>query len=152
MTTEERRTWSGLFRELGESVLELIRAELGALAQDLGRSGRGLALALALFAAGGALLFWCLGVFTAALVVLASRWLPWLAATLLVTGLWLVAALAVLLVGWLRLRRWREVDAPHLAVERRFRDHLHWWDQRVLPMPAGEDADQDGDEGEEEVP
>ena len=148
MTAKDQGSWKELIREMGESVVALLQAETRALAADLGKSGRALALAMGLMTLGGMLLFWALGVFTAALVALAGKWLSLLASTLLVTAIWAVGAAAVILAGWLRLKKWKTNDTPLLAVERRFQDHVQWWEGRVLPPPTDSSDSGTGQEDE----
>jgi hypothetical protein len=121
--------WIDLFRTLGGSLLEVFWAELDALKEDLARSGRQLARAVALLAAAFFVLFWTLGavVFTAGAVL--AIWLqPW-AAALIVTGVFLAAAA---LLAWLGMRRLSRIENPLDSVRERLDDHLDWWQHNLL--------------------
>ena len=91
--TEGRNAgWIDLFRSLGEALLEVWRAELGTLQDDLQRSGRHLGVALGLFGAAAVLLFWIVGLVLFVLVSLLHVWLPWWGASLVVLALFVIAA------------------------------------------------------------
>jgi len=62
--------WIDLFRSLGEALLEVWRAELATLQDDLSRSGRHLGVALGLFGAAVVLLFWTVGLLLFVLIAL----------------------------------------------------------------------------------
>jgi hypothetical protein len=101
-----------------------------------------------LFGAAGILVFWALGTLTAALIALAAIWMSWLSATLVVFALWVVVALVLAGLGWLKIKKWQAEETPLLAVERRFQNHVQWWEKRVLPSPE-ERSLESGQEDEE---
>jgi hypothetical protein len=121
--------WIDLFRSLGESLIEVVRAETGALQEDLKRSGRHLGVALGLLGAAVLLLFWILGLMIFAAVAILSIWLQLWAATLIVLAVFVLAA--VILV-WLGVKRLRLVENPVDSVKRHVDDHLDWWQNGLL--------------------
>ena len=128
--------WIELFRSLGESLLEVFRAELEALQQDFSRSGRHLGVALGLLGAAAVLVFWTVGLLLFTLVLVLDIWLPLWAAALILLGLF---ALVTGLLAWLGVRRLREVENPVDNVRRRMDDHIDWWQHSLLaePRPVG---------------
>jgi Zn-dependent protease with chaperone function len=152
--------WIDMFRSLGESLLEVLRAELSTMQEDLTRSGRHLGMALAFLGVALILLFWITGLVITLLVTLLCIWLQLWAATLIV--LLLFAAAAGLLI-WLGMRRMREVENPVQTVRRHVDDHLDWLQNNLLretpPLdvaPARVGAaggyTKDGDEDGEDLP
>src|SRR4030095_9380689 len=101
--------WIELFRTLGESLLEVWRAELATLQEDFHRSGRYLTAALGLLGAAIILLFWIVGLLLFVLVALLHVWLPWWGASLVVLLLFL---LVTGLLAWVRGARPREGGKP----------------------------------------
>lgn len=136
--------WIDLFRSLGESLIEVLRAETGALQEDLKTSGRHMGVALALFGAAVLLSFWVLGLLVFLLVALLHVWLQLWAAALLV----LLAFAGVMFVLALAGRsQWRKAENPVDSVKRHVDDHLDWWQNGLLakdktldisPAPAGD--------------
>src|SRR4029077_3229280 len=116
--------WIDLFRSLGEALLEVWRAELGTLQDDLERSGRHLGVALGLFGAAVMLTFWAVGLGLFVLISLLHLWLPWWGASLVVLALFLIA---VAILAKLGLGRIRKVENPLETVRRRVDSHLDWW-------------------------
>lgn len=121
--------WIDLFRSLGESLIEVVRAETSALQADLKGSGRHMRAALAFFAAAALLSFWVLGLLIFLVVTLLAEWLPlWGAA-----GIVLLVFLAVLAaLSVLGLRRLKLVENPVDSVKRHVDDHLDWWQNGLL--------------------
>ena len=121
--------WIELFRSLGESLLEVWRAELDTLQDDLQRSGRHLGMALAFLGAAVILLFWITGLLLFSMVALLHIWLEWWAASLIVSFLFL---LAMGLLVWLGRNRLKKVESPVGTVRRRVDNHLDWWQHGLL--------------------
>jgi putative superfamily III holin-X len=121
--------WIDLFRSLGESLLEVWRAELATLQEDLGRSGRYLGRALAFFGAAAVLVFWIVGLLLFVLIALLHVWLPWWGASLIVLVLFVSTAA---LLAWLGTSRLRQVENPLESVRRRVDNHLDWWQHGLL--------------------
>ena len=113
--------WIDLFRSLGEALLEVWRAELATLQDDLSRSGRHLGVALGLFGAAVLVLFWTFGLLLFVLISLLHVWLPWWGAALVVLALFLIAIAVLALLGRKRLR---QVENPVETVRRRMDSHL----------------------------
>lgn len=134
------REWRERLVGLREAVGELYAAELAALSRDFERWGKGLVVALVLAAAALFLLFWLLATLVGTVVAALAVWLPVWGAMLVTAGLLL---LAVALLGFLAWRRLQRVGGPLALVGRRWRDHLDWWQDRVLqePMDAEEGDD-----------
>ncbi|HEY7216590.1 MAG TPA: phage holin family protein [Thermoanaerobaculia bacterium] len=137
--------WIELFRSLGESLLEVWRAELATLQEDLGRSGRYLGAALGLFGAALILVFWIVGLLLFVLIALLHIWLPWWGSSLIVFLLFLLASG---LLAWLGVRRLRKVENPVETVRRRMDSHLDWWQHGLLAQPKALDVEAAGDRGE----
>ena len=121
--------WIDLFRSLGESLVEVLRAETTSLQQDLKRSGRTLGVALGFLGATVMLAFWILGLLVFFLVAFLYIWLELWAAALIVL-LVFAAVMAVLIV--LGLRRLKLVENPVDSVKRHVDDHLDWWQNGLL--------------------
>ncbi len=121
--------WIDLFRGLGESLLTVLRAEVATLQEDLSRSGRIAGGALALLGVALILLFWILGLVIFTAVVVLAIWLPLWGASLVVLGLFLVAAG---LLGWMGTNRLKQVENPVDTFRRRVDDHLDWWQNTLL--------------------
>lgn len=141
--------WIDLFRSLGESLIEVLRAETGALQEDLKRSGRHYGIALALFGAAALVSFWVLGLLLFLLVALLHVWLQLWAAALIVFLLFL-GAMAVL--GLAGRSQWRKAESPVDSVKRHMDDHLDWWQNGLLATgktvdisaePVGNDLSED---------
>jgi hypothetical protein len=130
--------WIDLFRSLGEALLEVWRAELGTLQDDLSRSGRHLGVALGLFGAAVLLLFWTVGLLLFVLVALLHVWMPWWGAALVVLALFLVA---VAILARLGLQRIRKVENPVETVRRRVDSHFDWWQHGLLARPQTLDVE-----------
>lgn len=130
--------WIELLRSLGESLIEVVRAEVEALQGDLKRSGRHLGIALALLGAVAVLAFWIVGLIVFFLVALLAYWLPLWGAALVVLVLFAVVAAVLGLLAKRHLSRFQPVD----DVKRHVDDHLDWWQNgflaqgRPLDVPA----------------
>lgn len=121
--------WIQTFRGMGDALLEVLRAELGTLKEDLARSGRHLGAALGLLGAVLVIFFWWLGLLIALLVAVLAVWLQLWAAMLAVLALFTAAAA---LLAWLGMRRLRQVENPVETVRRHVDDHLEWWENSLL--------------------
>lgn len=130
--------WIDLFRSLGEALLEVWRAELATLQDDLSRSGRHLGVALGLFGAAAVLLFWTVGLVLFALIALLHVWLPWWGAALIVLALFLIA---MAILAGLGLKRLRKVENPVETLRRRVDSHLDWWQHGLLARPQTLDVE-----------
>ena len=128
--TGEPRGWGGRIRDVGEAFLGVVRAEIAALAGDLGRSGRALVGALVWALAAAALLFWTLGLLIYFAIELLSLVLPrWGAAGIVLA---LFALVSLLLLVAVR-RRLAAIEAPDVTVRRRMEESRRWWQERVAP-------------------
>ena len=121
--------WIDLFRSLGESLVEVIRAEVAALQDDLKRSGQHLGVALGLLGAAVLLSFWVLGLLVFLVITVLDIWLPLWASALIVFAVFLVA-MGVL--AWLGVRRLKLVENPVDSFKRHIDDHLDWWQNGLL--------------------
>ncbi|HEY3570161.1 MAG TPA: phage holin family protein [Thermoanaerobaculia bacterium] len=130
--------WIDLFRSLGEALLEVWRAELATLQDDLSRSGRHLGVALGLFGAAAVLLFWTVGLVLFALIALLHVWLPWWGSALIVLALFLIAMAILARLG---LKRMRQVENPVETVRRRVDSHFDWWQHGLLARPQTLDVE-----------
>jgi Putative Actinobacterial Holin-X, holin superfamily III len=125
--------WQGRLLALRDALGELYAAEGAALSRDLARWGKAFAVASLLLLAALALGFWLLALLVAFLVALLAIWLPPWGATLAAAG---VLALVVGALAWMGWRRLRALGGPLGRVQRRWRDHLDWWRERVFEAPA----------------
>jgi hypothetical protein len=145
--------WMDLFRSLGEALLEVLRAEMKALQDDLTRSGRHVGIALALLGGAAAFLFWIVGLLVFFLVALLDVWLTLWGAALAVLALFVLVAGTL---GALALRQLRKVENPAETVRRHMDSHLDWWQNNLLAQPRTVDvpapAVGDGGYGDPENP
>lgn len=130
------REWIELFRSLGESLLEVLRAELEALQKDFATSGRHFGVALGLFGGAAMLAFWIVGLILFVLISLLSIWLPLWGAALIVLALFAITAFVLVVLG---LRQLKKAENPIENVRRRVDDHLEWW-QRLMAEPKTVDV------------
>lgn len=121
--------WIEMFRGLGEALLEVLRAEVATLQEDLTRSGKIAGGALALLGAALVLSFWIVGLVVFVLIAVLAIWLPLWAAAAIVLGLFIVAAA---LLAWLGVNRLKQVENPVETFRRRVDDHLDWWQNTLL--------------------
>lgn len=111
-------------QSVGQSVVEVVRAEVHSLLDDFQHTGRGLTFVLALAVAALILAFWAAGVGVAALVALIALRLPvWAAAGIVFLTLMLAAGI-LLGWGWMKMK---ELETPTQTVRRHVDDHLGWW-------------------------
>jgi hypothetical protein len=122
--------WIEMIRGLGLALIEVLRAEAAALAGDLKRSGRDLAIGVVLLAAAAGIGFWLLGLLIASIVAVIAIWLPVWAAALITVGLFLTVAGILAALG---ARRLKKLESPVRSVSRRVEDHVNWWQARLLP-------------------
>ncbi|MEA2559095.1 MAG: hypothetical protein QOH06_599 [Acidobacteriota bacterium] len=121
--------WIDLFRSLGESLIEVVRAETSALQADLKTSGKHLGIALGLLGAAVLLLFWVLGLLIFFVITLLSIWLQLWAAALIVLLIFAGVMGVLIMLG---LRRLKLVENPVDSVKRHVDDHLDWWQNGLL--------------------
>lgn len=124
--------WIDLFRSLGESLIEVLRAEIGATQEDLKTSGRHLGKALGLLAGAAAIGFWMLGLTIFFLVALLNIWLQTWAAAGIVLLLFAIVAGVLAKRGRAQLTR---VENPVDVVKRHVDDHLDWWQNNLIKEP-----------------
>ena len=136
------KRWLERFGSLGQALLELLQAEVGALTDDLRASGRRLGVALLLFVVALFVVFWWCGVLTYTLVELLALWLPRWGAALSVAGILALVAAVFALVGYLRLRR---LEAPAATVRRHLDSSVDWWQSRVIDVDRARELPE-GDE------
>jgi hypothetical protein len=121
--------WIEMFRGLGEALLDVLRAEVATLQEDLTRSGKIAGGALALLGAALVLLFWIIGLVVFTLVAVLHIWLPLWGAALIVLGLFAIVAATLVLLG---INRLKQVENPVQTFRRRVDDHLDWWQNTLL--------------------
>jgi predicted PurR-regulated permease PerM len=121
-----------LFRSLGQSLLDVLRAEAEALGLDLRRSAVHLGRGVALLAGAAGVLFWTLGIVVLALIAVLAVWLPVWAAALVVAGLFAATAALLVYLAW---RQLRQLANPFDDIRRRIANHLDWWQHRLLAAP-----------------
>jgi hypothetical protein len=124
-----------LFRSLGQSLLDVLRAEAEALGLDLRRSALHLGRGVALLAGAAGVLFWTLGIAVLTLIAVLALWLPVWAAALIVAGLFAGTAGLLAYLAW---RQLRQLANPLEDIRRRVANHLDWWQHRLLASPMAE--------------
>ncbi len=125
-----QRGWGARIRDVGEAFLAVVRAEVAALAGDLGRSGRALVGALVWALAAAALLFWTLGLLIYVAIELLALQLPRWGAASIVLGIFALAS-ALLLMSV--RRKLSAIEPPDVTVRRRMAENRRWWSERVAP-------------------
>jgi len=121
--------WIDTFRGLGEALLDVLRAEVATLQEDLTRSGRIAGGALILLGAALVLSFWVVGLLIFAAIVGLATVMPLWAASLIVL---LVFLIATAILGWMGVNRLKQVENPVETFRRRVDDHLDWWQNTLL--------------------
>lgn len=123
-------SWLEMFRALGQALVEVFKAELAELSEELGISAKHLGWALGFFGAAAFLAFWMLPALMLTVGLVLDVWLPAWAAALIVVAFFL---LVMAVLGFLGYRQVRRVENPAETVRRRYEEHREWWDQRLLP-------------------
>jgi hypothetical protein len=136
------RSWRARLREVGDAFLGVVRAELAALVEDLGRSGKALVRALVLVAVAAGIAFWTLGLLLYFAIELVALLLPRWGAVGVVLGIFLLLTFGLLVAA---RRRWRSIEPPTETVRRRLDESRSWWSERI----AGEHDAGDSREDEE---
>lgn len=136
----ERGHWVAALRELGRAAGGVVRAEISALAADLGASGRALVSALLLAAVGGAFAFWALGLFVDFAIELLALRLPRWGAVGVVLALFVVIAGALLAWAW---RKFDRIEPPAQTVQRRLAESQRWWAERVAPEESDREPEEE---------
>ena len=122
-------SWVDLIRSLGGSLIEVLRAEIDSLKEELAISGRHLAIGAALLGGAAVLLFWTLGALIFTLGAVLSIWLQVWAAALIVFGIFLAGALFLVFLG---LRQLKKFESPMASLSQHLSDHLDWWQHTLL--------------------
>lgn len=127
------RILAGLFRSVGHSFFDLIRAELAALSADLADSGRRLLRVALLCGAAAAVAFWTVALILYTLVQVAGIWLPPWGAGASVAGL---ALLVTVILAAIANSRFKRLESPAQTLNRRWNEHRAWWRRRQIAAPA----------------
>lgn len=131
--------WLARAQNLGSAFFAVLKAEVSAALQDLGESGRGWLRAALLLAVTLALGFWTVGLLVYFLIEMLALWLPRWGAVGIVFGLFVVGTV---LFAFACVARARRIETPAAILDRRFRDHAAWWQQRIAgPGDAADSAD-----------
>ena len=120
--------WLARAQNLGSAFFAVLKAELAAAVQELSESGRGLLRAALLLTVTLALGFWTVGLLVYFLIEMLALWLPRWGAVGAVFGLFV---LGTVLFAVAAVRRARRIEPPTAMLERRFRDHTSWWQERI---------------------
>ncbi len=136
------RRWRERIADVGSALLDVWRAELASLAEELRASGRNLKGGVVLLCLSGALLFWTLGLLVWTVLALLETWLEEWQAGLVLFAVLAVATLCSFLAARARLRR---AENPVAMVRRRGREHGEWVQRNLLGGGEG-DTDSDGPE------
>jgi len=123
-----RAGWKERVREIGEAFLALVRAELAALAADLGRSGRALVRALLLVAIAFGVGFWTLGLLLYFSIELLALVLPRWGAVGVVLALFVLLTVGLILAA---RSRFGAVESPGATLQRRLEQNKRWWREKV---------------------
>jgi len=121
--------WKARVREIGESFLALARAELAALAADLGKSGSALARTLVLVGIAFGVGFWTLGLLLYFAVELLALVLPRWGAVGIVLALFVAVTLLLILSA---RSRFAAIESPAATLQRRLDENRRWWRERVV--------------------
>ena len=121
-------SWLARAQNLGSAYFAVLRAEISAALQDLADSGRSLLRAAVLFTVTIALGFWTVGLLVYFLIEMLALWLPRWGAVGIVFGIFVVATVSFALTSVARARR---IETPTALLDRRFRDHADWWQERL---------------------
>jgi hypothetical protein len=130
--------WGRLVRELGQSWLEVLRAELQALEDDFARSGHQLKKGVGLFGGAVALGFWAIGALVVAGIAGLATWVPLWAAALIVAFVFAAVAAGLAVLGNKSVAK---VENPIGVARRRLEDHMDWVQSRLLATAAEADAE-----------
>lgn len=133
-------------RGLGESFVEVLRAELGAFKGDLRQSGRLALRGVKLVVVAMLLAFWLIGLIAFALVAFLAPGVGYGVAALIVGGGFLLVVLALGL--WAR-STFRQVQGPGKTAQRHVRDHVEWIKGELA---ISEDAETKTGPGERDEP
>lgn len=140
-------SWISRAQNLGSAFLSVLRAEVSAALQELAESGRGLLRAALLFTVTLALGFWTVGLLVYFLIELLVLRLPRWGAVGIVFGLFLAGTVLFAMIAVARARR---IQTPAAILDRRFRDHTAWWQQRIAGgADAADAADTDDNSAED---
>ncbi|MEP7009299.1 MAG: phage holin family protein [Acidobacteriota bacterium] len=129
--------WGRLVRELGQSWLDVLRAELQGLEDDFARSGHHLKRGVGLFGGAVALGFWAVGALVVAAIAGLATWLPLWAAGLIVALVFAVVAAGLAALGQKSVA---QVENPIGVARRRLEDHIDWVQGRLLATAEAADA------------
>ncbi len=129
------KAWLTHVISLGRALLELLRAEVDALGDDLRQTARQLRGGVVLLLVAAFFGFWTVGALCYAAIELLSLWLPRWGAVLACLGAFAVLTLIFVLLGRARLRR---LESPARTVTRRIESHRTWLREEVLPDPERE--------------
>jgi hypothetical protein len=133
--------WGKLVRELGQSWLDVLRAELQALEDDFARSGSHLKKGVGLFGGAVALGFWAIGALVVAGIAGLATWVPLWAAALIVAFVFAAVAAGLAALGNKSVAK---VENPMTVARRRLEDHMDWVQSRLLATAAEADAESRG--------
>ncbi len=134
--------WLARAQNLGSAFFAVLRAELAAAIRDLSESGRGLLRAGLLLTVSVALGFWTVGLLVYFLIEMLALRLPRWGAVGIVFGLFLLGTVLFALACVARARR---IETPAAILDRRFRDHAAWWQQKIAG-PSGHPGSDDSAE------
>jgi len=135
MNDGAERGWGAKIRDVGDAFLGVIRAEVAALFDDLGRSGRALVGALVWVAVAAAIAFWSVGLLVYVAVELLALVLPRWGAAAIVLGVFVLVAVVLVLLAKKRLT---SIEPPNATLRRRMEENRRWWNERVAPEEPDE--------------
>ncbi len=127
--------WGRLVRDLGQSWIEVLRAELSALEDDFSRSGKRLKRGIGLFGGAVALGFWAVGALVVAAIAGLGVWLPLWASALIVAVAFAAGAAGLAAIGSKSVAL---VENPITTARRRLEDHMDWMQSHLLATAAAE--------------
>lgn len=142
---ERRDAWIRAVRATAEALVELMLAELAALAQTWKDSGRDLLIVMGLLAVIMSSLFWLMALLifgSVQAIHSAFGWTVWQAASAVAVGLVLLIVALVAVVVFL-LRR---MENPFESARIRLEDHVRWWREQAFgtdrELLTGEEFDE----------
>jgi hypothetical protein len=141
--------WGKLVRELGQSWLDVLRAELQALEDDFARSGHQLKRGAGLVGGAVALGFWAIGALVVAGIAGLAIWLPLWGAALIVAFVFAAVAAGLAALG---VKSVAKVENPITVSRRRLEDHLDWVHSRLIASTSQADIAPRGRRGQKNEP
>ena len=125
-----RETWADLFRGLGQSVIEVIKAEFSVLGEDWKKVGKqtGILFGLVVVCLGIVVAIIQIGMYASVHGLAAlTGWDLWLTGFIVCFAGLLIIALIGTVAYFMIIRK---LESPVASARRRMDDHFSWWQQQ----------------------